>query len=54
MSQSGEFLPMLQAAARDVGRRVTLLRQAGAAPCHALDVAFPEGEYLTNVLVRVL
>lgn len=54
MTQSGEFLPMLAAAARDAGRRITLLRKAGAAPCHALDPAFPEGEYLTNVLLRVL
>ena len=54
MSQSGEFIPLLQAAARDVGRRITVLRDAGAAPDHTLDPAYPEGQYLTNVLLRVL
>ncbi len=43
-----------QAAARDAGRRVTVLREAGAAPDHTLDPAYPEGHYLTNVLLRVL
>lgn len=54
MSQSGGFVPMLQGAARDAGRRITLLRVAGAAPDHPEDVSYPEGHYLTNVLVRVL
>jgi 23S rRNA G2069 N7-methylase RlmK/C1962 C5-methylase RlmI len=54
MSQSGEFLPMLQAAAKDVGRRVTVLRVAGAGPDHTEDPAYPEGYYLSNVLLRVL
>lgn len=54
MSQSGGFVPMLAAAARDAGRRITVLRAAGAAPDHTLDPAYPEGQYLTNVLVRVL
>lgn len=54
MSQSGDFIPMLQAAARDVGRRVTVVRDAGAAPDHTIDPAYPEGQYLTNVLLRVL
>lgn len=44
----------LQAAARDAGRRITVLREAGAAPDHTLDPAYPEGHYLTNVLLRVL
>lgn len=54
MSQSGTFVAMLQAAARDAGRRVTVLRQAGAGPDHTEDPAYPEGHYLTNVLLRVL
>lgn len=44
----------VQAAARDVGRRITVLRVAGAGPDHTLDPAYPEGQYLTNVLLRVL
>ncbi|KAK9814163.1 hypothetical protein WJX72_001460 [[Myrmecia] bisecta] len=54
MTQSGEFVPMLQAAAAQAGRAITLLRSAGAASDHTLDPAFPEGHYLTNVLLRVL
>lgn len=55
MSQSeGEFLAMLQGAALNVGRRITVLRQAGASGDHPLDPAYPEGKYLTNVTVRVL
>eukprot|EP00887_Chlorella_sp_A99_P007358 scaffold2.g7358.t1 len=54
VSQGGEFLPMLAAAARDAGRRLTMVREAGAAPDHALDLGHPEGRYLTNALVRVL
>lgn len=53
MSQSGGFVPMLAGAARDAGRRVTVLRLAGAAPDHTLDPNYPEGQYLTNALVRV-
>jgi len=51
--EGGVFLPMLRAAAADAGVRLTLLRIAGAAACHPVDLAYPEGEYLTNVLVRV-
>jgi 23S rRNA G2069 N7-methylase RlmK/C1962 C5-methylase RlmI len=54
MSQSDTFVPTLQQAARDAGRRVTVLREAGAAPDHTIDPAYPEGRYLTNVLLRVL
>ncbi|KFM29068.1 Ribosomal RNA large subunit methyltransferase I [Auxenochlorella protothecoides] len=53
MTQSDGFLPMLQDAARLAGRSLTLLRSAGAAPDHPLDPGYPEGRYLTNVLVRV-
>lgn len=44
----------LQAAARDACRRITVLRVGGAAPDHTLDPTYPEGQYLTNVLLRVL
>ncbi|KXZ55619.1 hypothetical protein GPECTOR_2g1169 [Gonium pectorale] len=54
MTQSGEFTSMLTQAAREVGRQPTLLRVAGAAPCHPLQPAYPEGEYLTNVTMRLL
>lgn len=54
MSQSGDFIPMVHAAAREAGRRVTVLREAGPALDHTLDPAYPEGRYLTNVLLRVL
>jgi 23S rRNA G2069 N7-methylase RlmK/C1962 C5-methylase RlmI len=53
VTQAGAFAPMLAAAARRAGRRLALVRAAGAAPCHALDLAYPEGEYLTNFTVRV-
>lgn len=36
------------------GRQATLLRKAGAAPCHPLNPAYPEGEYLTNLTLRLL
>jgi 23S rRNA G2069 N7-methylase RlmK/C1962 C5-methylase RlmI len=53
MAQSNGFLPMLAAAARDAGRRVTVLRVAGAAPDHTQDPCYPEGRYLTNALAQV-
>ncbi|XP_057819134.2 uncharacterized protein LOC131032203 isoform X2 [Cryptomeria japonica] len=54
MTQSGSFLSILQRAASSVGRRITVLRKAGAAADHPIDPSYPEGEYLTNVLLRVL
>jgi 23S rRNA G2069 N7-methylase RlmK/C1962 C5-methylase RlmI len=54
MSQSGTFVPMLMSAAREVGRSITVLREAGAAPDHPLHPAYPEGRYLTAVTLRVL
>eukprot|EP00798_Chlamydomonas_sp_ICE-L_P007610 gene7610-764_t len=53
MTQSGEFKQLISEAARQAGRRVTLLRQAGAAQDHPLDLAYPEGEYLTNLTLLV-
>ncbi|XP_024360632.1 uncharacterized protein [Physcomitrium patens] len=53
MTQSGNFLSVIQEAAMSANRRVTQLRYAGAAPDHTIDPAYPEGTYLTNVLLRV-
>ncbi|OVA12749.1 Pseudouridine synthase/archaeosine transglycosylase [Macleaya cordata] len=69
MTQSGMFLRTIQArtsahnhflqhfvqgAASMAGRRVTVLRQAGAACDHPIDPSYPEGAYLSNILLRVL
>lgn len=53
MTQSGNFLSVIQEAALSANRRVTQLRYSGAAPDHTIDPAYPEGTYLTNVLLRV-
>jgi len=53
VAAAGAFEPMLAAAAARAGARISVLRVAGAAPCHALDPAYPEGRYLTSVLLRV-
>ncbi|KAL3676192.1 hypothetical protein R1sor_026140 [Riccia sorocarpa] len=53
MTQSGQFLSVLLEAARQAGRKLTQLRYAGASPDHTLDVSYPEGAYLTNVLLKV-
>jgi 23S rRNA G2069 N7-methylase RlmK/C1962 C5-methylase RlmI len=50
----GAFLGILQEAARDAGKRLTVLRTAGAAADHVIQPAFPEGAYLTAVLVQVV
>lgn len=47
------FRTMLVDAASRTGRQLTLLRHGGAAADHPVHCAYPEGEYLTNVLVRV-
>ncbi|KAK6149560.1 hypothetical protein DH2020_017085 [Rehmannia glutinosa] len=63
MTQSGMFLHILQAsclsillegAASMAGRKITVVRQAGAGCDHPIDPSYPEGEYLSNVLLRVL
>ena len=43
---------MLREASKDAGKRLTVLRTAGAAADHVLHPAFPEGAYLTAALVR--
>ncbi|GJN19116.1 hypothetical protein PR202_gb06354 [Eleusine coracana subsp. coracana] len=53
MTQSGMFLKTIQGAASMAGRKVTVLRQAGAACDHPIDPAYPEGQYLSNYLLRV-
>lgn len=54
MTQSGMFLRILQSAASMAGRKITVLRQAGAACDHPIDPSYPEGAYLSNILLRVL
>ncbi|CAO2816612.1 unnamed protein product [Amaranthus hypochondriacus] len=54
MTQSGTFLRVIQGAAAMAGRRVTVLRQAGAACDHPIDPSYPEGAYLSNIMLRVL
>ncbi|XP_047330631.1 ribosomal RNA large subunit methyltransferase I [Impatiens glandulifera] len=54
MTQSGTFLTTLQAAATMAGRKITVVRQTGAACDHPIDPSYPEGAYLSNVLLRVL
>jgi len=53
MTQSGEFESIVAEAAVSVGRRMTILRHAGAAPDHTLNPGYPEGKYLTNLLIHV-
>lgn len=54
MAQSGTFLNTLKAAATSVGRKITVVRQSGAACDHPVDPSYLEGAYLSNVLLRVL
>ncbi|KAL2632026.1 hypothetical protein R1flu_016712 [Riccia fluitans] len=53
MTQSGQFLSVLQEASKQAGRKLTQLRYAGPSSDHTLDVSYPEGAYLTNVLLKV-
>ncbi|VFQ90784.1 unnamed protein product [Cuscuta campestris] len=54
MTQSGKFLDILQGAASTVGKKITVVRKAGAACDHPMDPSYPEGEYLSNFLLRVV
>ncbi|XP_020109449.1 uncharacterized protein LOC109724890 isoform X2 [Ananas comosus] len=54
MTQSGLFLRTLQGAASMAERKITVLRQAGAACDHPIDPSYPEGQYLSNFLLRVM
>ncbi|CAG9461817.1 unnamed protein product [Pedinophyceae sp. YPF-701] len=51
----GEGLePMVRTAAEKEGRSLAVLREAGPGPDHPVDPSYPEGRYLSNLLVRVL
>ncbi|KAA0054694.1 ribosomal RNA large subunit methyltransferase I isoform X1 [Cucumis melo var. makuwa] len=54
MTQSGMFLQILQGAASMAKKKITVLRPAGAACDHPIDPSYPEGAYLSNILLRVL
>lgn len=54
MTQSGKFLGILQSAAAMAGKKITVVREAGAASDHPLDPSYPQGHYLSNFLLRVL
>ncbi|XP_078161914.1 S-adenosyl-L-methionine-dependent methyltransferases superfamily protein [Carex rostrata] len=53
MTQSRLFIPTLQGAASMSGRRIGVLRQGGAGCDHPINPSYPEGEYLTNVLLSL-
>jgi 23S rRNA G2069 N7-methylase RlmK/C1962 C5-methylase RlmI len=55
VAQSGsqEFIAMLRGAAKKARRRISVLRVGGAAADHPVDPGYPEGQYLTNVVVSV-
>ncbi|KAI8472455.1 MAG: S-adenosyl-L-methionine-dependent methyltransferase [Monoraphidium minutum] len=54
MTQSGGLQPIVDDAAREAERQVTLIRKSGAAADHPLNPAYPEGQYLTALAYRVL
>ncbi|KAK3025096.1 hypothetical protein RJ639_044336 [Escallonia herrerae] len=49
-----KLAPRKKGAASMAGRKITVVRQAGAACDHPIDPSYPEGAYLSNVLLRVL
>ncbi len=53
MTQSGGFVQLLHEAAQAEGRRLTVLRVAGAAPDHVINPGYQESSYLTAVLAHV-
>lgn len=48
------FVEVIRDAARDADKRVSILKTSGAGPDHPIHPAFPEGNYLTCLLVGVL
>jgi 23S rRNA G2069 N7-methylase RlmK/C1962 C5-methylase RlmI len=54
MTQSGGLAPVVEEAAREAERQITLLRKSGASADHPLNPAYPEGQYLTALSYRVL
>ncbi|PKA56072.1 hypothetical protein AXF42_Ash015557 [Apostasia shenzhenica] len=49
-----KLAPRRKGAASMAGRRITVLRHAGAACDHPIDPSYPEGAYLTNYLLRII
>ncbi|PQQ15355.1 Pseudouridine synthase/archaeosine transglycosylase [Prunus yedoensis var. nudiflora] len=49
-----KLAPRKKGAASAAGRKITILREAGAACDHPIDPSYPEGKYLSNILLRVL
>ncbi|GAB5033501.1 rna binding protein [Nannochloropsis oceanica] len=48
-----EFRKMVNQAANDVGRSITILQTSHAAPCHVQSAVYGESNYLTAMLVAV-
>lgn len=46
MTQSGEFVGVVQSAAAAAGRTVMLLKTVGPAADHLTNPCYPEGSYL--------
>lgn len=53
MTQSGEFVSMIHEAAKICRRDITILGKYSTGADHPVHIAYPEGAYLTAVLVRV-
>eukprot|EP00191_Tetraselmis_sp_GSL018_P006118 CAMPEP_0177595426 /NCGR_PEP_ID=MMETSP0419_2-20121207/10348_1 /TAXON_ID=582737 /ORGANISM="Tetraselmis sp., Strain GSL018" /LENGTH=491 /DNA_ID=CAMNT_0019086881 /DNA_START=192 /DNA_END=1667 /DNA_ORIENTATION=+ len=53
MTQSGKFVSILQSAALSSGRQARILRIAGCGMDHPQSPAYPEGNYLTAVLMQL-
>ena len=54
MTQSpGEFSKVIQTAAYRAGVKATILSKKGAGADHTIDPHYPEGEYLSNYMVRI-
>ena len=50
----GQLLPgLVQDAAKQLGRQLTLLSTSGAAPCHPVHMSYRESAYLTALLFHV-
>lgn len=55
MTQSpGEFSKVIQTSAFRAGVKATILSKKGAGADHTIDPNYPEGEYLSNYIVRVM
>lgn len=54
MTQSNEFTKMLSQAAHQANRTLKILSISNAAKDHTVSASFPEGNYLTAVLLYVM